>query len=49
VFKFMKHIFAEWLDWNDPETKKEPKTSQKNERIDLRRDLIKFPYQVPGG
>jgi len=33
---------SEWADWADPNTKREPKQS---ERRDLRKHLIEFPYR----
>lgn len=40
VFRYMRAVIAEWIDWTDPNTSRTPKEGKPN----LRKSLIKFPY-----
>ena len=42
VFKMIRHILSEWVDWSDPKTTRAPK---KEGTVDLRERLIEFPYR----
>lgn len=46
IFKYLRQVFVEWLDWKDPETQKRPRGKA---QIDLRTSLlVDFPYRPAG-
>jgi len=42
VFKFIRGVLAEWVDWADPDSKKEPSSGLK----DLKGVIMDFPYRT---
>lgn len=42
IFKHLRHVFAEWADWSDPNS-----TRESRGKVNLR-DIIPFPYRLGG-
>jgi hypothetical protein len=42
VFKFIKEVVGEWIEWKDPQTQKKPKSGNDDLRTSV---LIDFPFR----
>lgn len=41
IFKYLRQIIQEWMEWTCPNTERKPKLG----KVDLRKELLPFPYR----